>query len=127
MSKKQLKEDLIKLGYVYTDKKIYEKNFGDMKIEVEIYSVLARITMVGIVYRFKQQLAEEFHEEVWNDCEVLLQDEDSNMEMGGLGCDFIEASIHDREILDNLTAENIDNNCLIFAEELRPLIKHFGL
>ncbi len=128
MNGKKLGKELLNMGYVFTDKKVYEKTFVDMQIEVNIYEgIFGKISMIGIIYKFKQPLAEELHDEVWNDCEVLLKAENSAMQMGALGCEFIEASILNKEVLNNITAEIVEENCLIFAEEIRPVIKHLGL
>ena len=83
--------------------------------------------MVGIFYKFKKQLKEELHDEVWNKCVKILDSQDSYLKLGSLGFDYLEADIIDKNILNNINTEMISNNSDKFSNQIKDLIIEYDL
>ena len=83
--------------------------------------------MIGILYKFKQQLKEELHDEVWRKSVNIVDKSTQHFKIRALGFDFIEASILDDELLKNINATIISENCEQFTSLLKNLLEDYNL
>ena len=128
MRKKQLEKELVRNGFNYDKYRALTKSFAGLDICVSFHSIfLGRISMVSIFYRFKQELPEQYHDEVWDTCENVLDKSNKSVIIGGLGLDFLEASILDKRALLNLDAKFVEDSCSFFAKQIKPIVDKFRL
>jgi len=128
MKKKQLAKELANQGYYQNQSKNFEKNFNNLNISVIIYSnTFGKIEMIGILYKFKQELKEELHDEVWEKSIQIVENSNSNFCIGALGFDFIEASILSEKELKNINANIISESCEQFTSLIKNLLEEYNL
>lgn len=128
MNKKGLCQKLLDYGFNLTKYKNYEKVYNNLKVSILIYSNLfGKIKMIGILYKFKNQLQEELQDEFWNKSRKIINSQNSYLKIGSLGFDYIEANILDKEILSTIDAKVIDENCTNFVNQISDLLKEYEL
>ena len=122
MNKKNLSQELLNNGFNLTKYNNFEKVYNGLNINVIIYaSIFGKVKMVGIFYKFKKQLKEELHDEVWNKCIKILDSQNSYLKLGSLGFDYLEADIIDKNILNDINADVISRNCNEFSNLIKDL------
>ena len=128
MKKKQLIEELLNQGYYQNQYKNFEKNFNNLNISVIIHSnFFGKIKMIGILYKFKQELKEELHDEVWEKSIQIVSNSNPIFCMGALGFDFIEAVILSEKEIKNINANIISESCEQFTSLIKNLLEEYNL
>lgn len=122
MNRKDLSQELLNNGFNLTKYNNFEKVFNGLNINVIIYaSLFGKVKMVGTFYKFKKQLKEELHDEVWNKCIKTIDS------LGSLGFDYLEADITDKRILNNINVKIISENCDKFSNQIKDIISEYDL
>ena len=129
MNKKELSQKLLEQGFIQNKYRAFEKTFDGTKISIIIYSGLfgSKIKMIGMCYKFKKELHNNFHDEVFERAIKSLDKDNSNIVIGSLGFDFIEANIIDKNILSNITIKTIEDDCILFVNTIKPLMDEYSL
>ena len=128
MNKKNLSQELLNNGFNLTKYNNFEKVFNGLNINVIIYaSLFGKVKMVGTFYKFKKQLKEELHDEVWTKCIKIMDSQNSYLKLGSLGFDYLEADITDKNILNCINAEMISESCNNFSNLIKDLIIEYDL
>lgn len=128
MNKKNLSQELLNNGFKLTKYNNFEKVYNGLNINVIIYaSLFGKVKMVGTFYKFKKQLKKELHDEVWNKCIKIIDSQNSYLKLGSLGFDYLEVDIIDKNMLSNITIQEIDDTCILFSDVIKPLLEEYKL